>query len=309
MRIAEIHWAMARLNISVPDDLYRAATKWRGTINLSDVCSRALRRELLAAESVQTPENFLRLFRPRTQIELDLRAKWSLRDAVIVSGCSEPAELREHLGSAAATYIDERLADGMTFGVCGGGQMWCLTRALTRRQLSLRMTAVGLRQVDPRVLHVHPNTLVTLMTLLYGSQSFGYVVGAKEFSDVWGRCIGEHSSPSILAFSCGPYGAASGIAKLLDPDANDVLLRKGVVGDAGYVFLTRNAEVVDLEVDQSAASLLRAADFQLLSNQANAVTLLVAGGNDKLPHMVAALNARLANTLITDESTALKLLH
>lgn len=65
---------MARLNITVPDDLYKRAEKWRDRINLSRVCQEAIRRELDKLEQVpeqlrEMREALSRLEREKAKIE------------------------------------------------------------------------------------------------------------------------------------------------------------------------------------------------------------------------------------------------
>lgn len=65
---------MARLNITVPDDLYKRVEKWRDRINLSRVCQEAIRRELDKLEQVpeqvrEMREALSRLEREKAKIE------------------------------------------------------------------------------------------------------------------------------------------------------------------------------------------------------------------------------------------------
>ena len=51
---------MARLNITIPDELYAALEMWRGRINISKVCQEAIAKELAKLQDL-----------PRQAVELD----------------------------------------------------------------------------------------------------------------------------------------------------------------------------------------------------------------------------------------------
>jgi DNA-binding transcriptional regulator LsrR (DeoR family) len=94
---------------------------------------------------------------------------------------------------------------------------------------------------------------------------------------------------------------------LLGNDARTTLIDKGALGDFAYIFIDREGKEVQFPLSapylRLPANLLRE-----LSNRADARTLLVAGGEQKIEMIRATLQAGLCNTLITDQDTASRLL-
>src|SRR5580693_5281180 len=125
--------AMARINISVPDDLYRTAKKWRGQMNLSQICARALEEEIQAAEMCRTGEGLLAPLAPPSRIERLLADRFGLAEAHVVAAAERSEDLRETLGRRAASFLDRWICDEAMLALGGGRQMWRLARNLQPR--------------------------------------------------------------------------------------------------------------------------------------------------------------------------------
>src|SRR5438046_1382294 len=134
---------MARLNISLPDDLYETAKRWRGTKNLSEICTRALREELEAAElDREAPRNLFTALRAPSSLERALMERFSLVEVRLTEATDTLVELPETLGNEAARYLDSRICDDSLLAIAGGRQMWRVVRNLSPRSVRLTITAL-----------------------------------------------------------------------------------------------------------------------------------------------------------------------
>jgi deoxyribonucleoside regulator len=295
---------MPRLNIYLPADLYEKASEFREAINLSEICARAIRDEIGAIESHRWLGSLTEILRPASELERSLARRYHLAEAVVAAPADDRGEPRELLGKAAASYLDRMVCDGALIAIAGGRQLWCVVQNLSRRRVRTTIAALGLHHADPEVLHVHPNTLTTLLWLLYSPRSTAHVIGATGFDAAWSESSSEEPSPRYFVISsCGPLTVSSPLAKLLGAKSVSELLAKRVLGDYAYVFFQKDGKVVEFQTD-APHSLLGADALRTLSRRPDARTILVAGGQPKVPVIIAALRSRLCNTLITDAKTA-----
>lgn len=300
---------MARLNVYLPDDLYELANRWRGSVNLSEVCANALREELGAADASRIPLNLSTLVKKRSSLEIQLLSRFQLAD-VAVSEAAPESQLRETLGVTAASYLDRNLCDGATLAVAGGRQIWSVVRGLSPRNLRLEITALGIEQNDPEALHTHPNTLLTLLWLLYAPRSKAHLVGSDKFSRLWKLPKRVYSTPRFFVLaSCAQFSDRSPFAQLAGPVLTKTLLDQGAVADFAYVFFGKSGEVINGAIDgEKHSSVFTAEQMRNISSRGDARAILVAGGIEKIPPILWALENRLCNTLITDCDTAQRLL-
>ncbi len=299
---------MPRLNIYLPDDIYELANRWRDRSNLSEICASAIKDELNAAEGSRAYSKVLSRIRPPTKFETALLRKFELSDILIADETINADNLRDTLGKAAADYINQNVCDGSLLAVAGGRQMWCMVQYLSPRRVRSTIFALGMHQADPQLLHVHPNTIVTLMWLLYSPRSQAHLVGSKLNSNPWlDQLPAKPYASYFVISSCSRFEENSPFGQLLGNDIAKSLTRQNVVGDYAYVFFNRSGQEVELpqSVDQFRLS---ATNLRDLSNRSDARTILVAGGDTKLSIIRAALKCKLSNTLITDQHTADKLL-
>lgn len=298
---------MPRLNIYVPNDVYDLASRWRETANLSEICARAIRDELGAAESGRTPFAVNSLLDAPTPTEDSLNRRFGLIESVVVP-IEDAAEMRDRLGRAAAKYLDRNLCDGAQIAVAGGRQIWSTVRQLSPRRINATITALGTQQADPQELHAHPNTLATLLWLLYSPRSTARVIGSHSEIADWTACPPLKGAPSYFVLgSCSPLSAGSAFAKLIGAEAVTRLHQKGVIGDFAYTFIDRQGTVTNTRLPDPQVT-LSADIFQNLSGRPDARVILVAGGTEKFEMISATLSARLCNVLVTDLDTAQRLM-
>ena len=314
------HWSwynspVARLNISLPDDLYETAKKWRGTVNLSEICARALREELGAVELDRTARGLFTILKQPTSIEHELSRRFDLKEALIIETPEDVLDLPDALGVEAAKYLDSRISDGGQIAIAGGRQMWRVVRNLSPRAARITITALGLHENDPEVLHVHPNTLTTLLWLLYSPGAVAKLVAAAPFESLWYRDLPVESRPSyFVVASCGPFREDIPFASLIGKEATRSLIDREASSDFAYVFFKKSGELLDNQacrvppVEGIECSLLSAERLRYLSLRSDARVLVVAGGRNKLLPLRHTLDSRLCNVVVTDHNTATELL-
>lgn len=299
---------MARLNVSLPDDLYDLASRWRGSLNLSDVCARALRAELEAAESHRSARALISALAPMSTLERSLADRFGLADAVVSDSRIRAADLREELGRQAAAYLDRSLSDDAALAICGGRQMWCTVRSLSPRNLRLRLTALGVSQSDPQILHAHANTLVTLLWLLYAPRSEAALVGTPEMGTSWNGDLPIADRPRYFVVgSCGPIEPGKGLSRLMGGAATEALIQQRALGDFAYAFVGADGPV-DTPTEVPVNTFLNATQLRALAARPDGRVVMVAGGPEKLELMQAVLKYRLCNVLVTDSESAESLL-
>jgi hypothetical protein len=195
----------------------------------------------------------------------------------------------------------------------GGRQMWRLARNLQPRAVRVALSAMGFRENDPQVLHVHPNTLVTLLWLLYSPRATAQLVAAAPFELSWQPELPRRDRPSYFVFaSCAPFTAASPFAQLMGERLSGDLLARGAAGDFAYVFFDAAGRLIDpperRAVSGPDCSLFSAQALRGLAARTDARVVAVAGGAGKLPVLRAAIQNQLCNVVVTDEPSALALL-
>jgi len=295
---------MPRLNVYLPEDLAPLVGRWRARVNLSELCARSLRESLEALESGRTIGGLLDHLRGPTELESEVARKFGLRQAVIAPGASDADDVREVVAVAAANFLERTLADAMAFGVGGGRQMWEVVRRLRARPLRLQLAAIGAAQVDPTVLHAHPNTLVTLLWLLYSPRAVASLVGASGFGSLWTKSEAETGDTTRLVMgSCSSFNVESSFVRLLGRRTAEELQSQGSAGDFLGVFFDGRGESLHLTTD-AVTSLVDGDVLKASARRADTIVALAAGGSSKHTAIRLTLSSRLCNTLITDESTA-----
>lgn len=299
---------MPRLNIYLPDDVYDLASKWRSSANLSEICARAIKDEFHAADAYRAPGTLLNTFTPAGKLETELAEKLGLFEVHIVDTPTDYTRLRDDIGKIAAAYIDRQICDGSYLAIAGGRQMWCVVRNLSPRRVRATITALGMHQVDPELLHAHPNTLATLLWLLYSPRSQAHVVDAIQRAERWPADPQAKTSPTYFVLSsCSPFDPQSSFARLLGAEVVTSLKERRVSGDYAYVFFDNDGNEIELPI---AAPHFRLSGHTLrtMSSRSDVRTILVAGGDKKMGSIRATIKAGFCNMLVTDNETAQRLL-
>lgn len=299
---------MGRLNVSIPSDLAPLVSKWRRRINLSEICSDALRTELLGIESHRSARVLVAALRKPTDLEAGLATRYRLLDVVVdPQPHSGDRHLRQALGQLAAEYLNQRLSDGSVLAIAGGRQSWCVVENMGPRNIEVAIQALGYRQNDPQVLNAHPNTLTTLLWLLFSPRATARLVGSDPGQVLDAGAPLRERPRYFIVGSCAPFARGCPLSRLLTAETTDALIRAGVSGDVLYNFFDAAGRPIDApaQADQSIVPLHTLA---LLSARSDARIILVAGGPEKTALIRHAMEAQLCNALITDAPTARQLL-
>ncbi|HOO34220.1 MAG TPA: sugar-binding transcriptional regulator [Thermotogota bacterium] len=243
------------------------------------------------------------------EIEKTLTNKFNLKDSIVVPvHSSKKDEISRQLGMAASQHINYFLTDGDVLGIG-----WGETVSHTIKNLSLD--------------HIKDFYIVSLsgglLPLLSGAEFFSRysekfriiptpllmsntnVVNemrmepeVREILNMWD--LTNHLLVGIGSMNLNATIIKKGYMKETDFAA---LKRKGAVGDILGRYFDENGELVDFESNERIISF----DIAKLRDQQNVIA--VAGGNEKIKPIKAAIKGGLVKTLITDERTALELLN
>ena len=301
---------MPRLNIYIPDDLDRALRDVRGDLNISRVCAAALRAELAGTRELRVAEALLNgVFRGPTPLMLSLQRRFP----ALLGGHAEiPQTKRQSLADAVAgataRFLGRTLFEGCFLGIGGGTHMWDVVRRLDPRDIGMHLWALGYGLVDPAAPHLHPNALVTHMSVLFAPRSKAHLVGAERLDWAWHyptQNPGEqgHVRRYVIG-SCSVFDPQSAYATLLGKEMTDFLVDERVIGDYLGVFITEDGRLVEPYAPSMTVSHIPSSDLQELAKRTDTIVALSVVGEHKVRLIRAVLEAKLCNTLITDIDTA-----
>jgi len=245
-------------------------------------------------------------------LEERLKDRYGLRDVSVVPSIDDDAMRIQTIGEAAAVMLQPKLKDGVTLGIGNGRTLGSMVRRLKPNRFA-------------------NSHVISLM----GGQTFGSNTNIFEICRELARVLGARCSYiAAPIFAPSEEGRAilmshAGLAEVLraarqcdiavvdcntltdqaneqrDPILADQLksLRSaGTVGDLIGTFLDGNGGIVDHPLN---ARVMALGPQEL---KAIPVSILVAGGLDKLPIIRAALRNAYVNGLATDEKVAEALL-
>jgi DNA-binding transcriptional regulator LsrR (DeoR family) len=299
---------MGRLNVYVPEEMTAIIERWRERVNLSELCVSALRDSLEALETGRAVGPLLQqVLGGPSLTEQELASRFGLRRAIVALQNQQFGDVREAIAVSASDFLQHMLVDGVTLALGGGRQMWSVVRRMTARSNRVNLAAIGIGQVDPKVLHAHPNTLVTLLWLLFSPRATAELVGSSAFHALLSTAsTSTNDLQRIIVGSCSAFDPASPYAHLLG-DAAGQLANASAAGDFLGVFLDADSHPVYHD-HRPNSSLLDFQNLRAQSERSDTIVALVAGGPDKREIVRLTLGAGLCNTLITDHSLARALL-
>ena len=304
---------MPRKTIYLPDELDLAIRTHPGEINISKVCAEALRAELTAREGIRTSMEGLlsQIFRNEGPLETRLKHRFKLRRVIAPPGGDEGAP-RETVSLWTSIFLNEMFFDGLRVAMAGGTQMWDVARRLEPRNLGLNVWALGFGHVDQETPHVHPNALVTLLAMMYGSRTKPRLVGAPGFPQAWSwqaRYPEEGKGVRRLIMgSCATFDADSPYAKVLGDEMTDYLVEENVIGDFLGVFIAPEGKALEPFTPSLPISHITRSELQEFARRDDTIVLLAAAGGHKVKLMRQILQLGLCNSVITDDVTASALL-
>jgi DNA-binding transcriptional regulator LsrR (DeoR family) len=300
-----------RKTIYIPDELDIAMRNHRGEINISKVCAEALSAELSARGSIRSMEGLLaQIFRNEEPLERKLKHRFKLRR--VIAPRSEQETPRETVAFWTSIFLNEMFFEGLRVAMGGGTQMWDVARRLEPRSLGMNIWALGFGHVDHETPHVHPNALVTLLAMMYGSRTKTRLVGAPGFAQAWSY---QSRYPEqgkgvrrLIMGSCATFDADSPFAKVLQDEMTDFLVEEHVIGDFLGVFIAPEGKALEPFTPSLPISHITRSELQDFARRDDTIVLLAAAGGHKVKLIRQILQLGLCNTVITDEATAEALL-
>lgn len=304
---------MPRLNIYIPDDLELAIRSSPYEMNISKICAAAIRAELSARSDVRSAEwLFASVFEEPGSLDRQLMERFGLRRSVTGGPRKDDDRPRDVVAYWTSIFLDRTFFEGLKLAIGGGLQMWTVVRRLEQRNLGMSTWAIGYGQVDHAMPHVHPNALVTLLSLLYAPRSTAMLVGAPKFEQTWSYPTmyprEEKNVQRLIVGSCSMFDAESPYAQVLGVEMTDFLVEEHVTGDFLGVFLTADGRLIEPYAPAMTVSHIPSSDLRELSRRDDTIVLLAAGGGHKVKLIRQVLEAGLCNTFITDVATAYALL-
>jgi DNA-binding transcriptional regulator LsrR (DeoR family) len=247
------------------------------------------------------------------RLEDELKQHFGLRDAVVVPSAAEGEKLRSVIAAAAGRYLSQQLKDGMSVGV-GWGQTLRHSLSYVPHKTYKRLSVVSLIGGLTHSSAVNPHETASHLADIIGGQC--YYFAGPAFTDTEAtreilmnqpmmRDVFERGRTVDLAFlSVGELGYNSTMVKLglITADEVATLKNAGAEGDLCSHWLDARGQFVEHALNRRAVALppehLRGVPR----------VILVSGGKNKVVMMHGVLSAKLANIIITDETTARALL-
>ncbi|NKY31986.1 MarR family transcriptional regulator [Nocardia speluncae] len=245
-----------------------------------------------------------------TELERNLEQNFGLTEAVVTSAVPDGSPAGYYaLGRAAVGVLARRLHERDTLGFTWGPETVAVAQALKPRsarcatvvQLDGSMTTTNYQTgVDftlgtcAQLLQAEP---VRLHAPLYADAA---TVTALQNDSLMGRALEVGRNADVMIFGIGPVSTATTLfeGSYLDTALLDELRRLGAVGEMGGRFYTREGA----DIDSSLTA--RTVSVPLDAVRACPAAVLVSGGGNKHEAILGALNAGLADIVVTDIDTA-----
>jgi len=260
----------------------------------------------------------------------------------IVVGSGDDYEFQlQALGTAAAGYFEQcvEAQAGAKIGISGGRTLRAMVQALPRRQRDITLCPTALIGLGPFMpAHIDPMVLISLLWHKSGRPEHGAYCATilpfdpgpkkrrfKELRDEYrSHCdrqknnskvqfvLNEMHNVDIVFASLGPiplpaeYRRGTTVLELLKDIevTEDVLRNAGVVGDISYEFFDRDGNARE---DWDFFLALGVEHYRKMSADSRKKVVMIAG-KYKVDALGALLRGKLCNVLITDSTTAEKLL-
>lgn len=259
-------------------------------------------------------------------LEGELATRFGLRDARVIPVSSDEADLRSHLGREAARLFLEVARPGTKVGIGSGRTMYEVVASLPQQPIPIEIFPLALivdqssevRSVDAMTLvttlwfKFRPHARALRMSLTFPGVSLEKVRSLRD--ELFGLAFTRHlnryfENADAFFFSASHPRKDSQIVDITRVLGIGVpeLHERGAVGD----FLFRPVDAKGKEIDVGIEPFVLGIPLELLKSVAEEgrkPVVLIAGGKEKVPVILAGLEAHYFNTLITDDDTASMLL-
>ncbi|WP_423923110.1 sugar-binding transcriptional regulator [Frigoribacterium sp. 2-23] len=246
----------------------------------------------------------------RTELEIAMRARFGLRECVVVPTPENPDPGHGHVGTAAADYLRANASSITSLGVSWGN---------TLQQIAAVLPAGWTRGIDVIQINggvsrsVKPTTAANVaMSIAHSGDGRATLlpvpaivehVGTKEALYREGfvtEVLEKGRQADALLFSLGAIGPSSVLVQsgAVTVAELDRLQADGACGDVVAHYITADGSVADTDIEA------RTVGLTLDDLRAARRAIAVAAGADKARIITAALTSGLCSVLITDEEAA-----
>ncbi len=240
------------------------------------------------------------------EIEKELIQKFNLVDAMVIPYDGD-GNLNEHIGIAAAQYLNIAMKEGDVLGIGWGDTVSKTIRRLSLDHLSefyiVSLTGGVLSFVYEGAFFGKYSKFIRILPapLLVSNEKVAKAIyeeaEVKTIMNMW-------KIANYALIGIGALNSAATIIRegYITEDEFALLRQRGVVGDILGQFFDKNGNRVPYNTDNR----LIAYPMEKIRDIKNVIG--VAGGDHKIGAIAAALRGRYVNILITDEGTAQKLI-
>lgn len=235
-------------------------------------------------------------------LEAALKTRYGLAEAHVVPELAE-GNVNERLGQATAQFLMQRLRTGdllaAGWGATVSSAIQRLGHVADERNISLVSLTGGVSTyVDGmRAAHWGSNVHLVPAPLVVREPAIAKALSAEP---AVANLLEMALDATYQIVGIGELSNASTVVRAgyVTPDEVEPLRRKGVVGDILCRFFDHNGTMLDLPFHERVIGV----GLDRLSRSPNVIA--AAGGLGKVPAIRAALKAKIASILITDETTA-----
>ena len=243
-------------------------------------------------------------------LEVALEKKYKLKKAVVAPVPQyEDHIIKTTIGLKAAEYLDTIVKDDDIIGVTWGTTLYHVAVELKKKSVN----NVRIVQLKGGISHSETNTYVSEILYLFGKAFHTtplhlplpaivdqVVVKQAMMADRHIKSIIDTGKEANIAlFTCGPVKSESLLFKLgYFTDEDLEMLYSKAVGDICSRFFDQEGQICNDSLNE------RTLGIDLSELKEKEYSILVAGGNQKVDSIHAALKGEFANVLITDQYTA-----
>jgi DNA-binding transcriptional regulator LsrR (DeoR family) len=261
--------------------------------------------------SVATPSGFF------PDLEDALENRFHLKEAVVIDSDGDEDRIVRDLGAAAAFYVETTIKPNIVIGISS----W--SRSLFSMVETLHPSAAGAGGKVVQILGGVGNASTQYQAMLLAQRLAG-LIGASPVLLQAPGVVGSSEAKAVLVKDAAVEQASRLFSKLdlalvgvgsLEPSSllassgnifsieeRRQLRHVGAVGDICFQFIDKEGRVVESPL------LERVIGIDLVTLQSTPRVVGIAGGEAKIPAILASLKAKWLNVLITDRRTAERLI-
>lgn len=250
-------------------------------------------------------------------IEEALESRFQLKQALVIDSDGDDTRVVRDLGAAAAYYLENTIKPEGIIGISS----W--SRSLFSMVESLHPSTAGAGGKVVQILGGVGNASAHYQAMLLAQRLAG-LIGASPVLLQAPGVVGSAEAKAVLANDPAVQAAASLFCKLdlalvgigsLEPSSllassgnifsvkeREQLQRAGAVGDICFQFIDKHGQLVESQLMERVIGI----DLPTLKRTPRIVG--IAGGESKLPAILASLKGKWVNVLITDRPTAERLI-